>query len=299
MGFLDLPSEILLSIAENLETERDIYSLLRTGSKLYRLLLQNLYRHNVKYSASSALPWCIAHGETKGVSILLRMGAPLKGPVGHLPSASDFADDYGFGEDYGSALHFATTPEMAKLLIDSGADVNELSTCWRAPLHVAVENRDLVMAKMLLDYGADINVRGDEYIDPYTFYATPLHHALHNDIDDVYLPMAKLLVKRGADLSLMDNRDDTPLFIAITYDAYATTKMLLEHNAPVNLARPSGETPLHRASSQGNVAIAKLLLVHGALVNTTTIMGRSPLREALEKKNTALVLLLHQYGALD
>ncbi|OQE12981.1 hypothetical protein PENFLA_c058G10546 [Penicillium flavigenum] len=226
------------------------------------------------------------------------MGAPLKGPLARLPSTSDFADDYGFEEDYGSALHFATSPEMAKLLIDNGADLNELSTHWRAPLHVAVENRDLAMAKMLLDCGADVNVRGDEYIDPYIFYATPLHHALHNDTDDVYFPMAKLLVERGSDLAMTDNRHETPLFIAVTYDAYSTTNMLLKHNAPVNVAKPSGETPIYRASSQGNVAIAKLLLDHGASVNSTTILGRSPLHEAFEKKNIALVQLLHQYGAL-
>ncbi|KAJ6083126.1 hypothetical protein N7467_007261 [Penicillium canescens] len=39
---------------------------------------------------------------------------------------------------------------------------------------MAVENRDLVMAEMLLDYGADVDVRGDEYMDPYIFYATLL-----------------------------------------------------------------------------------------------------------------------------
>ena len=37
---------------------------------------------------------------------------------------------------------------------------------------MAVENRDLVMAETLLDYRADVDVRGDEYIDPYIFYAT-------------------------------------------------------------------------------------------------------------------------------
>ncbi|CAI7618051.1 unnamed protein product [Penicillium pancosmium] len=212
------------------------------------------------------------------------MGAPLKGPVAHLPSASDFAEEYGFEDDYGSALHFATSPEMAKFLIDNGADVNELSTHWRAPLHVAVENRDLVMVKMLLDCGADVNVRGDEFIDPYIFFTAPLHHALHNDIDNVYFPMAKLLVERGADLAMTDNRDEAPLFIAVTYDAYSTAKMLLEHDAPVNVPRPSGETLIYRASSQGNVSLTKLLLDHGASVN--------------EKKNMALVQLLQEYGAL-
>ncbi|KAJ5392531.1 hypothetical protein N7509_008021 [Penicillium cosmopolitanum] len=225
----------------------------------------------------------------EGTSILLRMGAPVKGPVARLPSASDFAEDYGFEDDYGSALHFATSPEMAKFLIDNGADVNELSTHWRAPLQVAVENRDLVMAKMLLVCGADVNVRGDEFIDPYISFATPLHHALHNDIDDAYSPMAKLLVERGANLALTDNRDETPLFIAVTYDAYSTAKMLLKHDGPVNVPKPSGQTLIYRASSQGNISLTMFLLDHGASVNSTTILGRSPLDEALENKNIALV----------
>jgi hypothetical protein len=33
---------------------------------------------------------------------------------------------------------------------------------------------------------------------------------------------------------MMDNRDETPLFIAVAIGAYSTINLLLKHDAPVN-----------------------------------------------------------------
>jgi ankyrin repeat protein len=59
------------------------------------------------------------------------------------------------------ALHFARDPEISKLLIDHGADVNALDNGGFTPLHQAAARGDLEIVKMLIDAGAK-NLRGKQ-----------------------------------------------------------------------------------------------------------------------------------------
>ena len=148
MDFLNLPYELGMLIGEQLETEKDIYALLRTNSRFYLPLLPQLYKHNVDYSSSSALSWCVSHGNEGGVELLLKRGANVQFCKAPLPNT------WGFDEDFGSALHFATSRTMAQILLEHVADVNDLSHQGISDLHVAVENGQPAMVELLLDYGA-------------------------------------------------------------------------------------------------------------------------------------------------
>ena len=55
MLLLNLPNEILLLIAENLQVEGDINAFARTNNRLYSILNPYLYRYNVKRKDSIAL----------------------------------------------------------------------------------------------------------------------------------------------------------------------------------------------------------------------------------------------------
>jgi ankyrin repeat protein len=85
---------------------------------------------------------------------------------------------------------FFRHPELARLLIEQGADVNAVAENRQrvAPAHAAVAARDYDTMRMLLERGADANARQEmDY--------TPLHGAAaHGDIE-----MAKLLLAHGAD----------------------------------------------------------------------------------------------------
>ncbi len=78
---------------------------------------------------------------------------------------------------YGSALHIAIREDhqkIAKLLIDSGAEIDVLDRKDFTPLHNAAWNGNLEMTELLLDAGADIEAstyEGD----------TPLSLAQNND----------------------------------------------------------------------------------------------------------------------
>lgn len=156
MNFLSLPNEFIILIGDILETEQDIYALMRTNSRFYQPLLSYLYKNNVNNSSSSALSWCVSHGNEGGVSLLLRWGANIQNCKVPIP------DTWDFDEDYGGALHFATSQTMAKHLIDNGADVNGLSQHGTSALHMAVKNGLQGVAKLLYYYGALVDMESED-----------------------------------------------------------------------------------------------------------------------------------------
>jgi ankyrin repeat protein len=85
---------------------------------------------------------------------------------------------------------FFRHPEVARYLIEQGADVNAVAENRQrvAPVHAAVAARDYATMRMLLERGADPNARQE--VD-YT--------ALHNAAAHGDLEMAKLLLAHGAD----------------------------------------------------------------------------------------------------
>jgi len=91
--------------------------------------------------------------------------------------------------------------DIIKLLINRGADVNEVKDFGVTPLHIAVYNNNIEIAKLLLNSGADINSIG--YRQDYT----PLHIAIcgHN------MEMIKFLIQNNADLSIKDGKGRTSI----------------------------------------------------------------------------------------
>jgi len=60
-----------------------------------------------------------------------------------------------------TALHRASDLEIAKFLIESGADVNAKDWQGRSVLHHAIEDNEIGMVKLLIESGADINSKAD------------------------------------------------------------------------------------------------------------------------------------------
>ncbi|HSL75530.1 MAG TPA: ankyrin repeat domain-containing protein [Candidatus Limnocylindrales bacterium] len=107
-----------------------------------------------------------------------------------------------------TALHLASffgKPEIARLLVDSGASVDTYTTNDFAnqPLHAAAAGRHVEVCRVLLAAGADVNAT------QHGGY-TPLHEAAqHGDVE-----MVELFLSAGADPTIAVDDGGTPADLA-------------------------------------------------------------------------------------
>lgn len=102
-------------------------------------------------------------------------------------------------------------PEMAKLLIEAGADVN-----YKNYLASACFNKRTDIVKLLLARDTDLTTENKNYGIVYT----PLGHAL-SDVE-----IAKLLISEEADVNIKDSKGRTALSLAEEYEYTEMVKLL-------------------------------------------------------------------------
>src|SRR5439155_21869874 len=186
--------------------------------------------------------------------------------------------------------------EIARFLLDHGADPNQANTKGWTPLYLAVSNRDALttavpppssdgafdLITVLLDRGADPNRRIRAHTEVHSANnslwlkedgATPLLRAsLSGD-----LTVVQLLLAHGADPSIPTFDHTTPLMVASgvgwaegTIHEYSedqtleVVKLLLEKGADVKVANDHGITALHGAAYKGANKVVQLLVDRGA-----------------------------------
>ena len=79
-------------------------------------------------------------------------------------------------------MYFAAdveSQEIARLLLDAGADPNAFATTGETPLMVAAKNLDVGMVELLLDYGADVTAWDADK-------ATALGHVFDTNAGDLH-----------------------------------------------------------------------------------------------------------------
>ena len=99
------------------------------------------------------------------------------------------------------------SPEVVKLLIDAGADVDKCNVDYGTPpLHLVAENGDAMIAMLLIKAGAEVNLA-----DPQDG-KTPLWFA----VDSHNMQMVSMLVRSGAhvDIAPYDDDDMSPMEMA-------------------------------------------------------------------------------------
>lgn len=168
-------------------------------------------------SGVSPILWAVYHGHTGLARAIAKRGAALsfgeacalgefervrellKGDPSLLHSRT--ADGY---PAFGLAIFFRQ-PEVARYLIERGANVNAQATNAQkvCPVHAAVAVGDRETMKMLLERGADANAR--QQMD-----YTALHGAaVHGDIE-----MGRILLAHGADPKAKEEGGMTPADLA-------------------------------------------------------------------------------------
>ncbi len=157
--------------------------------------------------------------------------------------------------------------EAARVLLEAGADVNQVSRYGWSPLLAATQNRNYQLAKFLIENGADVNIANKGGW-------TPLYLATDNrnleggdyptrrpDMDDI--EFITLLLDEGADPNarLTESTETRTVF----------TNQWLDEN---------GATAFLRASQSGDLELMRLLLDYGADPHIYTELGVTPLAVA-------------------
>jgi ankyrin repeat protein len=167
------------------------------AAKVSALLDENPALLKARAGNVSAILLALYHGHQDIADLFVEKGADPDFfeacALGDRKRARRAADVNAFSPDGFPALGLAIFfrhPELARELIERGADVNAAAKNPQrvAPLHAAAAVRDHATMKLLLERGADPNARQQSGV-------TPLHGAgSRGDIE-----MAKLLLAYGAD----------------------------------------------------------------------------------------------------
>ncbi len=116
-------------------------------------------------------------------------------------------DKYGY-----APLHYAIDcgeVEIARMLIDAGADVDVQDEDGSTALHLAAMFGEIEIVQMLIDVGADKDIqnkRGNTPLHNAARYGAPLHYAIGNG----QVEIARMLIGAGARKDIRDNDGKLP-----------------------------------------------------------------------------------------
>jgi len=173
------------------------------------------------------------------------------------------------GGELTALVYAARTGAMdaARVLLEAGADVNQVTRYGWSPLLAATQNRNYQMGKFLIEHGADVNLANKGGWTP-LYLATDNRNLEGGDYptrepDMDHLEFIKVLLDAGA--------DPNARMIESTETRTVFTNQWLDEE---------GATAFLRASQSGDIELMRLLLEYGADPHINTALGVTPLAVA-------------------
>ena len=225
--------------------------------------------------------------------------------------------------------------EIARLLLDHGADIEHRTARGWTPLFTAIDQGRTTVCRVLLERGARVDGRDAEGWYPIAKAVsrgmTDIVRSLVEHGADVNVVLgrppavqtgmarfgmntegrsilafaleagmidaARLLIEHGHRVNEPDGEGWLPLQSAALYGVDEVIDALLDHGADANGRGYKGRTALHEAAREGRVAIAERLIAAGADVNAQDQDGRSPVFNADSEGHEACAEFLLEHGA--
>ncbi|MBD5460361.1 MAG: hypothetical protein HDR26_05385, partial [Lachnospiraceae bacterium] len=172
--------------------------------------------------------------------------------------------------------------DVAKLLMENGADDTLQNVAGETPAHLAV---------MKKKFGGDLSARERagvlealEHVDQERNDGkTPLMLLQYLDINTI-MEIMPVLLEKGADAGHADAAGNTALHVITQQHSYkGIVKELFRAGADVNAVNAQGVTPLHLALQYGDQESAIFMIKKGADYNCADNRGITPVQIAAEK----------------
>jgi hypothetical protein len=179
-NFADLPNELILLIAEYIFDQRDLCRFIRVSRKIRALLSDVLFRRNIEYQGSSALPWAVRYDRVEAVFRFLRLHADINTTRGGSHRGLNLPPIY---------IAVATQNlRIVKILVKEGAQLGKTSRlCSFAPLAIAIQKGNTTIARVLINQIQDLD-------EPIIHDLTPLAFACEKRHFEVF----QCLLDKGA-----------------------------------------------------------------------------------------------------
>ena len=160
---------------------------------------------------SGAVPNAAMLGDLDNLIAILNKGEDIDGRTG---SSCSCDRNNGVGTALQRAVKLRDI-EMAKLLLDRGANPDIQEGSFGNPLQEASMAGDLELVQLLLEHKAMINHRGGQYSNPLTAAARA------NDVKIV-----QFLIENGADTNIADDNGWTPYLWAVASESHHVVRFL-------------------------------------------------------------------------
>jgi uncharacterized protein len=203
-------------------------------------------------------------------------------------------------EDGKTALMIAIDrrqPEIVKLLIEKGADLNVQDKHGNTALTFTILNiAQSNMAELLIEKGADVDLQDKDGITPLMKTLIFSSDEAIKKLDDLGYNRIELNPKLKANAELSASLQELAKRVGIA-ESEKIARILIEKGADLNIQDNSGRTALMLAIALNKKEIAKNLIMEGADINIKDNAGITALKQALDKQQSEIAKILIENGA--
>jgi ankyrin repeat protein len=147
--------------------------------------------------------------------------------------------------------------DVATLLLDAGAKINQRDIERSTPLHWTAVNKHVAAAEVLVSRGAKLELKDTEG-------NAPINEACLGNIEPGSLEIVKLLVEKGATVDLLNRDKGTPLQDAAAGGLVDVVTYLVERGANLDHVNKYGFNALVLAMRCNQPRVVETLLRLGA-----------------------------------
>ncbi len=186
-------------------------------------------------------------------------------------------------------LHIAARynqPEMVKLLINKGLNVNAVNQAGNTPLHLAVFSGSYALIESLFKHGADYQLRNQRG-------RTALEYVSYGKNPEIY----NLFLAKDKDILNYKSAEGAGLLHwAATAGDTAGFAYLLAKGLDAKTEDNNGANVVHWAYSNGDIIMLRYLKNMGLDYNLVSSKGFSPVTVAMMQKNLKTIEILLEVG---